>query len=915
MLLKIKNLIKPLIFTFLLFNASFISAQNGTIKGRITDKSNNEPLIGASAIIVETSTGGASDFDGNYTIGNVKPGKYTIKISYISYKPIQQNVVVEANKETVLDVQLESADVNLKEVEVVAKANRESENILLLEQKKSLVATQAVGAKEMSRKGISDAEAAVAQVSGISKQEGVKNVFVRGLGDRYNFTTFNGLPIPSEDPEYKNISLDFFGSDIIQNVAINKVFSANDYGDIGGAHVDINSKQLLTERQLSIDLSAGINTKTFGSKMLKMDGVNYWGVAHSIQPYTSYKTDYNFGSSLNPTTVILPINYSYGFSAGKKFNIGEYKNPLSFLIVGNYSTKYTHTKENLYDSTTDGTIYKNLNGTKSTQNINQLVLGNINYMFSGKNEINYNFLLIHDNNQYVGEYTGMNSDMFKSNENTNYAYKGYLNRQQTNDNLLIVNQFSSFIKLSDKFDINLAAGYNYVNGNEPDRRTNALVQKSATQFIPESGDGHFVRNYETLKEKDYNLKFDLKYTLSKRFESDRSGIHIGYNGRYVTDDFNATQYMYYPFFTMLDAQNIDSLDLDKLYNQANLEAKKFEGGFYRISTYTVHKMINSAYLMADYQVNSKLTINAGLKEDIVHLYINYDILNKQAYGTNTLNRNYLLPSVNLKYDINSKHTLRLGLSKSYTLPQSKEISPYQYLGLEFSSAGNEKLKPSDNYNADLKWDFYITPSELLSVTTYYKYIKNPIARAYLGSAGGIFSYSNISNHAAVAGIEIETRKNIINNNDLRNEKINKLSIGLNASYLYSNMWVDASGSTAPRYSQLEGAAPVILNGDLSYLYSHKSYSFTNSLVINYNSDRIYTIGMQSFNDVIEKGVPTLNFVSIAQVNKHLSFKLKINNILDPQYQFTRKTIDGKTNQILHSYNKGMNLDAGFSYEF
>jgi len=49
----------------------------------------------------------------------------------------------------------------------------------------------------------------VAQVSGISKQEGVKNVFVRGLGDRYNATLLNGFPIPSEDPEYKNIALEF----------------------------------------------------------------------------------------------------------------------------------------------------------------------------------------------------------------------------------------------------------------------------------------------------------------------------------------------------------------------------------------------------------------------------------------------------------------------------------------------------------------------------------------------------------------------------------------------------------------------------------------------------------------------------------------------------------------------------------
>jgi hypothetical protein len=37
-------------------------------------------------------------------------------------------------------------------------------------------------------------------------------VNVRGLGDRYNSTSLNGLPLPSEDPEYKNIALKFFST-------------------------------------------------------------------------------------------------------------------------------------------------------------------------------------------------------------------------------------------------------------------------------------------------------------------------------------------------------------------------------------------------------------------------------------------------------------------------------------------------------------------------------------------------------------------------------------------------------------------------------------------------------------------------------------------------------------------------------
>jgi hypothetical protein len=43
---------------------------------------------------------------------------------------------------------------------------------------------------------VSDVATAVTKTTGITKQEGSGNIFVRGLGDRYN-STMNGLPIPS----------------------------------------------------------------------------------------------------------------------------------------------------------------------------------------------------------------------------------------------------------------------------------------------------------------------------------------------------------------------------------------------------------------------------------------------------------------------------------------------------------------------------------------------------------------------------------------------------------------------------------------------------------------------------------------------------------------------------------------------
>jgi len=113
------------------------SGQTGTIRGTIMDAKTKEPLIGASVLVEGTTNGAAADLDGNYVIPNVAAGTYTLVASYVAYETVSKTgVIVESSKEIVVDFLLDSDDISLEEVEVVARANRESENILLIEQKK-----------------------------------------------------------------------------------------------------------------------------------------------------------------------------------------------------------------------------------------------------------------------------------------------------------------------------------------------------------------------------------------------------------------------------------------------------------------------------------------------------------------------------------------------------------------------------------------------------------------------------------------------------------------------------------------------------------------------------------------------------------------------------------------------------------
>ncbi|MGK0379741.1 MAG: hypothetical protein ACJA1Z_003569, partial [Patiriisocius sp.] len=234
------------LFTLVLFAICLTSvAQNtGSIVGKLTDKdADNSPLPFASVIIKGTITGTTSDFDGLYAIDNLDAGEYIIQISFVGYKTVEFSAKVEAGKVTTINVPLGASAAALDEVIITTTVRRESEVALLLEQKKATTIIQSIGSDELARKGVSDAAGAVTKISGISKQEGGSNVYVRGLGDRYLNTTYNGLSLPSNDIDKKNIDLGLFSSDVIQSVGVSKAYSSKFYGDFSAGNINIVSKQ------------------------------------------------------------------------------------------------------------------------------------------------------------------------------------------------------------------------------------------------------------------------------------------------------------------------------------------------------------------------------------------------------------------------------------------------------------------------------------------------------------------------------------------------------------------------------------------------------------------------------------------------------------------------------------------------
>lgn len=163
---------KIIINLLFIFLTSVSIAQTSTIVGKLTDTDyNNEPLPFANIFLKGTTKGITSDIDGLYSLDNIEPGTYTVVYSFVGYETVEiPDVKIIADKVTNIDVPMGASAAALDEVVIKTTTRRESAVVLLLEQKKAVGITQSIGAEDLARKGVSDAEGAVTKVTGIKNK-------------------------------------------------------------------------------------------------------------------------------------------------------------------------------------------------------------------------------------------------------------------------------------------------------------------------------------------------------------------------------------------------------------------------------------------------------------------------------------------------------------------------------------------------------------------------------------------------------------------------------------------------------------------------------------------------------------------------------------------------------------------------
>ena len=897
-------------------NAENVPLGKDGIKGVVTDIVTGEALIGAGILVDGTSEGTVTDLDGSYALP-LREGSYSLTVSYIGYTSLTFNVVINADgtgtiqtpDETSIAVAEDGVMIYmapdseaLADAVVTARKNLESLQALQNERIHSGFAIENMGAKEMSIKGISNAQESVAKLSGISIAS-AGQLIVRGLGDRYSTTTLNGLPIASPNPDNKLIPLDIFPASTIQNITVSKVYEASSFADYSGAHVDISTKEGQSEDFFRVSFSTGGLFNTLGGDFYGMDSQSLFvtpridkgaeNVAYS--EFRNYARNNNIFRTTFQTSElpVLPnLNGSLGY--GKSFEVGD--QTLSILASASIKSGQETMKDAFYktfEASSEGNMLSNYDYDSYTRNLDIAALADIDYTLREHDNIGLTVFFARNAKSSFLDRTGED------------LHEGY--------SLSGINSVSHFYMLQNyqlsghheagSWLIDWGASYSRTASDEPDRRQVMFSRQSdGTLSFFDLNQQETQRYFGKLNENE--LVGDIKATWNI---NDEDRLRFGLTAKDKVRHFKTTRF-YYNVRSITDTFPYeDRFNMDNWLNFSNVQDGTLT--INRVQAprdkYDASNLIAAGFVETDLTFGEKWFLNAGLRLEAGRQRVDYN--DDVEDLTRNLDAIDLFPAVNLKYSLTHRSMFRLSLSRTVTRPSFVEMAPFLYQE-SFGGAqvrGNDELQNGYNYNVDLKYEFFAEKNtDMFAVTAYFKYLENPIERTQRMSGGATeHSFQNADNGLA-AGVEVEFRKEIVKD----------LAVNANASYMYTNVILPEGGVYTNPQRSLQGASPYLANADITYTPKFRNGDGLNlSLLYNLQGPRIHAVGIMGLGDVKQLPVHTLDFTGSYEFNEHFSVSLSLQNLLDSTIRFRQEIPNAGRFEIVEQWKMGPAFEIGVTW--
>ncbi len=757
--------------------SGIVVAQNARISGLVTDAATGEPLPGANVILEGTAIGSATTLSGEYSILNVPPGNYRLKVVYIGYQ--DKSIEIEAGPDENL-VQNISLQYQVIEGDViVVTAQAEGQMSAINQQRSANSIKNVVSSSQIQELPDANAAESIRRLPGVSitRVGGEGNqVVIRGMAPKYNVITIDGMRMASSNKDDRGADLSMISSTMLEGIEVSKTITADQDADMLGGSVNFKIRE------------AKGGQEGIGFHIMAQGG--YTGLSNANNKFNNYQIAPSFEGRLfdEKLGVFVQANLERRNLSSNEFG-ATYSNKSNDLV--NYITQSISLRDIPRDR-------RRLNGALVLDyKLEDGIIRFRNFLSSGKT------------------ITQNRSEVFNINANQHIYSFDY-----ANSTLNMLSNTLNFEKKLGFIHADFNVSHNYSESDNPDDWTVTFYQTPAgiNQFANKSNlDPQTVVRaafHDSTKTKlntlmtsnsfsqerswTWSLDLDFPWNLSKNVSS-----VIKFGGKYRTQKRSfkteafttnatlvspsargATQLIIDHFgiptndptsiplaffvdpdfdygtflegdYTMYNPINYGLLQSLVRFAQDNTDefakagAKEaFARNNYLSNTnnYGGDEVMSAFYAMATINVGQKLTIIPGVRyQNLETTYsgtrgqqtpFSYNFYDHSTDTTVTVSHPFLLPNLNIQYKPFTWMDVRVSWSNTISYPDYRAIIPRIDVTTGAALAWNNyKLKPSESTNYDVYFTFSENKIGFFTIGGFLKQIDNLIYPWRFSKAG------------------------------------------------------------------------------------------------------------------------------------------------------------------------------------
>ncbi len=759
------------------------SGTTGKISGKVLDAQTKEPLPSVNVVVVGTTLGGASDIDGEYFILNIPPGTYQVKASAVGYSPlVVSNLRVTADQTTRVQLTLQPQSVELGEVVVAATRP--------IVQKDLTSTVASVGSDQIAKLPLEDVDAVVNLQAGVVQGHfrGGRTGEVKYLVDGVSVNdVFSGDP--SMEAELNSIA---------EIQVLSGTFNA-EYGEaLSGV---VNQITKVASERYTGELSAYTGGYFSGRSSLfpNIDHVDPSSV-YNFQGSVSGPIVGNFLKFFASGKYLYDAGYIYGKRVfnprdSSNFSSGD---PSQWYVGATGDGKYVPMNDSKR-YTVQGKLAIDLGGAKD------LVL---NGMYQNHDYRNYNYLFTLDPD---GDYT--------------YHQKGILGSA----NYTMVFSDAAFLDLSGSYFRTDYKQYVFPNPTGPGDPVIDPGYVDPTLMEQTGANAYYTGGTENWHFNHTSTTWTGKIDLTAQVSS----VHQVKAGAEVK--LNHLQYNDYEILVSAATNEIPTMPSPGAFDYSVYDNHPYQLALYAQDKIEMDYLVVNVGVRWDYfQPDGQVLLNPNNISALDSLAPPFP----PGYFRKASVKQQVSPRIGISYPISDRGAVHISYGHFFQIPAYDYLykNPNQRIALtgvypDFvgNTIGNADLQPQRTTMYEIGLQQELTPTLGITVTGYYKDIRNLLALELFTKSNSVkFGEYINQDYGAVQGFTFSLEKRLTD------------GFGANLDYTFQVAKGDASDPN-DAYNKAQASPPIAVNKELVPLAWDRRHSLNMTLTFGTPDDFIASL--------------------------------------------------------------------------